>query len=353
MTTFNPEALSFDPLLIAPPTAWDIKQMRASFRTRAASDPGPLPGDKPHGPDMMQEPSWNSGRMLDSFQEDSEFVVDPPPAPMIYPEPEHMHDGMCDPTFCYPNEYCLPPPALTMEPINEVVSAPQPFVSNTMFGYDPNTPFPVPGPTHFIMERVFDRMYVDNITYPGFIVLANDADQEHVQDDEYVVFGLNDPSECTDFGRAMAAKHSMPRLDSVCDLQEVSATLDGVEWDLEAQQYQYQGHEFYCENTDDETYGTDYFDSGMVVPAMESTLDPEAPHFEASAEAIESTLDPEAPEFDTDVEAIALPGVRTPSPRLRLAMRPLMMRAKRLNISEDDLAWSHQLGESEKLVARV
>ena len=38
-----------------------------------------------------------------------------------------------------------------------------------------------------------------------------------------------------------------------------------------------------------------------------------------------------------DVNDVTLSGVKTPSPRLRLAMQPLMMRAKRLSIKEEEL----------------
>ena len=256
MTTFNPEASSFDPVLIAPPTAFDIAYMRKTCRLRAASDPGPLPEDEVNrlelpvnSEDMPQlsptsffldletpEPSESPNRMLNYVQEDGKFLTDPVRTPLIRPEPEQMYDEVCDPMFYYPEPFCLPLPALPMEPINEVISESQPFFSNTMFGYDTNTPFPVPGPTHFIMERMFEKMYVDDTTYPGFTVLTDDGEQEQHEDNEYVIFGLNDPSEHTDFGRAMAAKHSVPRLNSVYNFQECPAFLGGAEWDLEAQQ---------------------------------------------------------------------------------------------------------------------
>ena len=254
---------------------------------------------------------------------------------MVGPEPEQMYDDVCDPIFYYPDPFCRLPPALPMEPINEVAPETQLSISNTLFGYDQNTPFPVPGPTHFIMERVFNRMYIDDTMYPGFTVLVDDEEQEQEEDDDYVIFGLNDPSEHTDFGRAMAVKHSVSRLAPFHEFQEGLATFDGGEWDLEAQQYQYQDHEYFWESTEPETYDTRYSDalSGIL-----SDLNPAAPDF---TQVAESSFNPKASDFNIDVNNATLQGVRAPSPRLRLAMQPLMMRAKRLGIQEEDTSLGH------------
>ena len=185
------------------------------------------------------------------------------------------------------------------------------------------------------MERVFNRMYADDTIYPGFTVFVNDDEQEQDDDDEYVIFGLNDPSEHTDFGRAIAAKHSVLQRNWVCNFQEGPAIFDGGEWDLEAQQYQYRDHEYLFESTEPETYDPQYSDA---LPAIVSDLNPNAPDF---TQAAESSLDPKASGFIIDGNYVTLHGVRTRSPRLGLAMQPLMLRAKRLGIKEEDMNLGH------------
>ncbi len=172
MVDSNPEATSFNPILIAQPTAFDMAYMISNARPRAASDPGLLPRDSLNRLDLPLLPptplitafgdpcpEWNLDNIVETFAGD-EYMPGPLNTGMVceadphyYAEPEQICFEQWDRMFYFPESFCLPPPALPMEPISEVAPESQSFYSNNMFGYDPNTPFPVPGPTAFIMER--------------------------------------------------------------------------------------------------------------------------------------------------------------------------------------------------------
>ena len=240
------------------------------------------------------------------------------PNSIVYAEPDQM-----DPMYYCPEPFCQAPPAApVLEPIYEpqdglTYEYPE-YQSNAAYGFVPSIPFALPGPSQFIFEHSIchqtSRKYLD--TFGSNVVVEDSEDDE---DDEYVVFGLDDPSEQTAFARELYQQQapfyayeyrSMAPCAPPDFYQEGPAGFYEGEVEYEDQYCgDHQGE--FCE-----TY--------------------EAADCEAAEQPTKSKLNPEAPEF-VEAACITLPGMKTEPPRLKLAWQPFIIRARSLSISEEDL----------------
>ena len=298
-------------------------------------------------------------------------------APLYY---EHdflgMNDGFYPPFFADQNEMPMPgdprffgpgmfDPGMVFAP-----PLPQPHFEGMddyvdyEQGFAPvlDGPEPVFGARYRQMHReLFEFEHPVYPEYPEDLEYLDLPDEQSQRDDEeYVVFGLDDPSEQTPFGEALYHQQepyyayerrqvanpipvdyhypdAAEFYQAEPQLQQEEAQHDGVQAFL-AEEFQRQEQQYYEDGVQE------FLQYQRQQQALAQPEDGTHNPIETWLNTISSPPrgTPERPaelptNLEPEIHMIRLQGQRTPSPRSQMARLPLLLRTRRFDVSEEDL----------------